>query len=66
MITDVSDQITDQFIENFKSRLGGEEIADNSIRAGAIAGKVIKDKLGGIFGGSKKGLDEQTNSKINS
>ena len=53
LITDVSDQITDQFINNFKSKLGGEEIEDNTISAGAIAGKVLKDKIGGLFGGSK-------------
>lgn len=54
LITDVSDQITDQFINNFKSKLAGDEVEDNSISAGSIAGKVLKDKLGGIFGGSKK------------
>ena len=53
LITDVSDQIANQFIDNFKAKLAGEEITDNSIKAGSLAGAVIKNKIGGIFGGSK-------------
>ncbi len=53
LITDVSGQITDQFVNNFKAKLAGEEIADNSIKAGNLAGQVLKSKIGGLFGGSK-------------
>jgi carbon monoxide dehydrogenase subunit G len=53
LITDVSDQITEQFVGNFKAKLAGEEIGDNSIKAGSLAGSVLKSKIGGLFGGSK-------------
>jgi len=53
LITDVSNQITEQFVGNFKTKLAGEEIADNSIKAGSLAGQVLKSKISGLFGGSK-------------
>lgn len=54
LITDVSDQIAGQFIDNFKAKLAGEEIQENTISAGSLAGKVLKNKIGGLFGGSKE------------
>lgn len=48
LINDVSNQVFDQFVNNFKAQLSGKEV-DSSLHAGAIAGNMIK----GIFGGKK-------------
>jgi carbon monoxide dehydrogenase subunit G len=48
LINDVSNQVFDQFISNFKAQLSGQEI-DSSLHAGSMAGSLIK----GIFGGKK-------------
>ncbi|MEJ2004255.1 MAG: SRPBCC family protein [Cyclobacteriaceae bacterium] len=48
LINDVSEQLMNQFIENFKSMLAGEEF-NNELKAGSMMGSVIK----GMF--SKKG-----------
>jgi len=45
LINDVSNQIFDQFINNFKAQLSGGEV-DNTLSAGSLVGGVIK----GIFG----------------
>jgi hypothetical protein len=48
LITDASNQVFDQFVRNFKSRLAGGEV-DNALHAGSLVGGMIK----GIFGGNK-------------
>ncbi len=53
LIGDVSDQLLKQFIENFKAQLAGKEV-DNTMSAGSMIGSIMKDKLGGIFGGKKE------------
>jgi len=45
LINDVSNQVFDQFVNNFKSQLSGGEV-DNTLSAGSIVGGAIK----GIFG----------------
>ena len=52
LIKDVSNQLLDQFIANFKDLLAGKEV-DNSMNAGKVMGSVVKNKLGGIFGEEK-------------
>jgi len=48
LINDVSNHVFDQFINNFKAQLAGQEV-DNSLRAGSMMGTMIK----GMFGGKK-------------
>ncbi len=48
LINDVSDQLMNQFVSNFKAMLAGEEF-NNELKAGSMMGSVIK----GMFG--KKG-----------
>ncbi|WP_081147603.1 SRPBCC family protein [Niastella vici] len=48
LINDVSNQVFDQFVNNFKAQLAGKEV-DSSLHAGSIAGSMIK----GIIGGKK-------------
>ncbi|MCB0571473.1 MAG: SRPBCC family protein [Phaeodactylibacter sp.] len=45
LITDVSNTVFGQFVDNFKARLAGEEV-DNTLKAGSVVGSVVK----GIFG----------------
>ncbi|NUO01144.1 MAG: SRPBCC family protein [Saprospiraceae bacterium] len=45
LINDVTNQVFDQFVNNFKGQLSGQDV-DNSLSAGSIVGGVIK----GIFG----------------
>ena len=52
LIKDVSDQLLNQFVANFKDRLAGKEI-DNRMSGTSIAGSVLKSTIGGIFGGDK-------------
>ena len=52
LINDVSDQMLNQFIGNFRAKLDGEEF-DNSLSAGSMAGSILKSKIGGIFKGKK-------------
>ncbi|MBX2814906.1 MAG: SRPBCC family protein [Saprospiraceae bacterium] len=49
LINDVSDQLLNQFVDNFKAKLSGEEV-DNTMSAGGMMGAMVKNKLGGIFG----------------
>ena len=53
LIKDVSDQLLNQFIANFKDLLEGKEV-DNSMNAGKVMGSVVKNKLGGLFSDEKK------------
>lgn len=48
LINDVSNQVFDQFANNFKNKLSGGEV-DNTLHAGSLVGGVIK----GMFGGGK-------------
>lgn len=49
LINDVSDQMLDQFVDNFKDKLSGAEV-DNTMKAGSMIGTVAKS----LFGGKKK------------
>ncbi len=57
LITDVSNQVVNQFISNFKSQLSGEAPAEtsggSSMNAAGLMGSVIKNKVSGLFGGKK-------------
>ncbi|NND31716.1 MAG: SRPBCC family protein [Saprospiraceae bacterium] len=53
LINDVSDQLLNQFVENFKAKLAGAEV-DNTMSAGNMMGSIVKNKLGNIFGGKKE------------
>ncbi len=53
LIKDVSDQLLNQFVGNFRSKLAGEEV-DNTMSAGSMMGSMVKSKLGGIFGSKDK------------
>jgi uncharacterized protein len=48
MIHDVSNQVFDQFIKNFKAQLAGGEV-DNKLKTGSLVGTAIKS----LFGGKK-------------
>jgi len=48
LINDVSDQLMNQFVDNFKSLLAGEEFS-NDLKAGSMMGSVLKNKVSGIF-----------------
>ncbi len=48
LINDVSDQLLNQFVANFKAKLAGEEV-DNTMTAGSMLGTVAKS----IFGRKK-------------
>jgi hypothetical protein len=45
MINDVSNQVFDQFVSNFKNQLEGRAV-DSKLHTGSIVGNVVK----GIFG----------------
>lgn len=48
LITDVSNNVFDQFVNNFKSQLDGK-LVDNTLNAGSMVGTMVK----GLFGGNK-------------
>lgn len=48
LITDVSNNVFDQFVKNFQNMLSGQEV-DNTLKAGSVVGSMVK----GLFGGSK-------------
>ncbi len=52
LIKDVSDQLLNQFVANFKDRLAGKEV-DNTMSGTSMVGSVLKSTIGGIFGGHK-------------
>ena len=53
LIKDVSDQLLNQFSNNFIARLAGEPV-NNTVSAASMVGSIVKSKLGGIFGGVKE------------
>lgn len=48
LINDVTNQVFDQFVNNFRNQLAGKEV-DNTLSAGSIMGGMVK----GLFGGKK-------------
>lgn len=46
LINDVSDQLLNQFVQNFQAKLEGQEV-DNTMKAGSMASTVFKSLLGG-------------------
>ena len=58
LIKDVSDQLLNKFVNNFKNKLSGKEV-DNSMKASTVMGTVLKSTIGGIFNG---GQGEKENS----
>ena len=52
LIKDVSDQLLNQFVANFKDKLAGKEV-DNTMSGASMVGSVLKSTIGGIFGGGK-------------
>ena len=48
LINDVSDQLLNQFIQNFKNLLAGDEV-DNTLKAGSMMGSVLKSQVSGLF-----------------
>ena len=59
LINDVSDQLLNQFVDNFKAKLSGEDVESSSVNAGSMMGSVIKNKIGGIFKGKDKEEGEE-------
>ena len=53
LINDVTDQVLNQFIGNFKAKLAGE-VVDNTMSAGSMMGSMLKKKIGGLFDGGDK------------
>ncbi len=53
LINDVSDQLMNQFIENFRSLLAGEEF-NNELNTGSMMGSMLKSKVSGLFGKKKE------------
>jgi hypothetical protein len=49
LITDVSNSVFDQFVQNFKDQLDGKEDVGNSLSAGSMMSSVVK----GMFGSKK-------------
>ena len=45
LINDVSDQLLNQFVDNFKAKLAGEEV-NNDLKAGSMIGTVARSLLG--------------------
>ncbi len=54
LINDVSAQLMNQFVDNFKALLAGDEF-DNTLKAGSMMGSVLKDKVSGIFKKKEEG-----------
>lgn len=48
LINDVSDQLMNQFVDNFKALLEGSDF-DNSLKAGSMMGSVLKSKVSDLF-----------------
>lgn len=53
LIKDVSENLLNQFVDNFKAKLAGGQVT-NEMSATSMMGTVLKSTLGGIFGGSKE------------
>lgn len=64
LISDVSNQVADQFSRNFKNKAEGLEAGTpeeaESLNALSMAGSILKSKFGGLFGGKKE--EEETKS----
>lgn len=64
LINDVSDQLLNQFVENFRAKLAGGEVdpaaapKDNSLDATKLAGTVVKSVFGSI-GNSLRGKKDE-------
>ena len=59
LITDVSDQVVNQFIANFKNQLSGgaeteEQAGGSSMDAASLMGNMVKSKISGLFKGKKE------------
>ena len=59
LITDVSNQVVNQFIDSFKRQLtqgagAAPGAEDNSLNAASLMGSMIKSKMSGLFGGKKE------------
>lgn len=52
LIKDVSDQLLNQFVDNFTDRLAGKEV-DNTMSGASMVGSVLKSTVGGLFSGDK-------------
>ncbi len=57
LIKDVSDQLLNQFMGNFKDLLAGKTV-DNKMSAASMVGTVLKSKIGGIFDRDKAKGDD--------
>ena len=60
LIGDVSNQLAEQFVNNFKNKLDNPDNenveGDTSLNAASMVGNIVKNKLGGIFRkGDKEG-----------
>ncbi len=53
LIKDVSDQMLNKFVDNFKDMLAGKDVS-NSMSGASMMGTVLKSSIGGIFGGTNK------------
>jgi carbon monoxide dehydrogenase subunit G len=53
LINDVSNQLLNKFIENFKDKLAGQQV-DNTMSGASMMGTVLKSTLGSVFGGKEK------------
>lgn len=56
LINDVSQQLMNQFVDNFKSMLKGEKF-NNELKAGSMMGSMLKSKVSGMF--KKKDQEEK-------
>lgn len=59
LINDVTDHLLNQFVDNFKKKLAGDEV-DNEINAAKMTVEITKKKISNFFGGGKK--DDASNS----
>jgi uncharacterized protein len=53
LIKDVSENLLNQFVDNFKAKLAGGKVS-NEMSGSSMIGTVLKSTLGGIFGGTKE------------
>jgi hypothetical protein len=53
LINDVSDQLLNKFIDNFRNKLAGLAV-DNKMSGASMMGTVLKSTVGGLFGGGDK------------
>ena len=53
LIDDVTDHLLNQFVDNFKKKLAGDQV-DNEINATKMTIDITKKKISNFFGGDKK------------